>query len=182
MTEASVTTLDLPVFYSPADYKKRFFFVLAELYDAEGNLVSQADYWPRTIPQMENEDYHSEYIDKPVEWPTLEEGPWLKPTVAKSRTELTVSLNRLVHKEGRLWEADVTVHNRGDRQSFMTRVEIEGLRRLFFADDNFSWLQPGETREIHLEIKLREEAEGKPVTLVLSSWNADADKEQLEFQ
>lgn len=179
--ETSVTAVRLPDFDIPDHYKSRFFFVLAELYDEKGNLVSRADYWPRTIPQMESTDYRSQYVAKPIEWPVLEQGPWLKPTVAKARTRLAVHVDRIVRKENRLWGADVTVQNTGNHPSFMTQLEIEGAKRLFFADDNFFWLQPGESREIHLEINLREETDGKPVTLVLFSWNADGDKKQLEF-
>lgn len=179
--ETSVTTLDLPAFAIPANYKSRFFFVLAELYDEKGNLTSQADYWPRTIPQMENKDYHAQYIAKPMEWPTLERGPWLKPTVAKTRAKLAINVNQLIDKGNGLWGADVTVENQGDHPSFMTQLEIEGVKRLFFADDNFFWLQPGQSREIHMEINLREEISGKSISLVLSSWNADPDKKQLKF-
>lgn len=180
-SETSVTTLPLPAFDIPNDYQRRFFFVLAELYDANGNLVSRADYWPRTISQMENRDYHLEFVDKPKEWPTLEEGPWLKPTVAKTHTELSLGLDRVIRKENGLWGAYVTVQNNGKHPSFMTQLEIEGVKRLFFANDNFFWLQPGEQKKIYLEIKLREETDGKPATLILSSWNADADKKQLKF-
>ncbi|PPL02808.1 beta-mannosidase [Parapedobacter indicus] len=179
--ETSVTTRGLPAFDIPDHYKSRFFFVLAELYDAKGNLISRADYWPRTIPQMESAEYHSQYVAKPMEWPTLEQGPWLKPAVAKTRTQLALRINRMVNKGNGLWEADVSVENHGNYPSFMTQLEIEGTKRLFFADDNFFWLQPGESKEIHLEMKLPEEIDDKPVNLVLSSWNADADKKQFEF-
>lgn len=168
-------------FTIPKAYKSRYFFVLAQLYDPSGRLVSQADYWPRTIPLMEDSTYRMKYVSAPCKWPSLADGPWLKPAVAKNKTQLQLGIHRISQIADDQWALDVTVANKGKLPSFMTRLEIEGIKRLFFADDNFFWLQPGETKHIHLEFKAREDIRNKQAILVLSSWNASVDKKEIKL-
>lgn len=62
--------------------------------------------------------------------------------------------------------------NRYQKVSFDKRVQlldlaltefIEGVKRGFYATDNYTWPAPGETRELTLEVLWREEK--KPTTL-----------------
>ena len=43
------------------------------------------------LSQMEDPEYYKTYLESAPAWPTLDKGPWLKPTVAKSKTTLSVS-------------------------------------------------------------------------------------------
>lgn len=168
----SVSSTDLGTFLIPENYKEKIFFAVATLYDDSGKIISQTNYWPRTIKQMENNEFYQKYINEPMVWPTLESGPWLKPTVAKSKTSIKVSNVKLESYKDQQGVLSFTVENTGNKPSFMTQIEIEGVKRLFFATDNFFWLEPGESKEIKMELKLREEKRSSSFNLVVSSWNA----------
>ena len=43
---------------------------------------------------------------------------------------------------------------------------------MIFAADNFFWLQPGESRNISIQLNWREKRDSAKKTLVVSSWNA----------
>lgn len=180
--DASVNSLELPSFKIPNNYRQKYFFVLVSLYNSDGNLISQADYWPRTIPQMEDLEYREKYINGPTVWPTLDNGPFLKTTVSSSWTDLNLRLDKLITDENGNHIAVVSVENTGRHPSFMTQFEIEGVSRLFFAEDNFFWLHPGENRQIQMTIKFRDEVDHQEVQLVVSSWNADAKKVTLKIK
>lgn len=171
--ETSVSGIEFDSYRIPTNYKERVFFVIVTLFDQSGKLVSRADYWPRTIKQMENEEFYNKYSSEPVSWPTLDSGPWLKPSVAKTKTSLEISELRVVSFRDNEGIVTFIVKNTGKVPSFMTHIEIEGARRLFFATDNYFWLAPGESKNIRMEIKIREEQPVKDFKLIVQSWNAN---------
>jgi len=121
---------------------------------------------------MENADFYAKYTAQPVEWPTLTEGPWLKPTVARCKTTLEMSE---VHISEPFTDAAVTnitftVRNKGKYPSPITFFDIDGAKALFFSSDAYFWLEPGESREISMTVKLREPA--TTFKVALRSWNA----------
>ncbi|WP_080903528.1 sugar-binding domain-containing protein [Parabacteroides sp. Marseille-P3160] len=177
----SVTSLDLGSFSIPDSYKEKYFFAVASLYNDKDQLVSQAEYWPRTIRLMEDPAFYHQYSTEPVAWPALDKGPWLKPTVAKTKTSLVLSS---VKKESFMNDRGTisfTVKNTGKNPSFMTTMDIEGCSRSFYANDNFFWLAPGESKQIDMEILLREKQPVKQVKLVVKSWNAKAQEQTIDY-
>ncbi len=177
----SVTSLDLGSFSIPDSYKEKYFFAVASLYNDKDQLVSQAEYWPRTIRLMEDPAFYHQYSTEPVAWPALDKGPWLKPTVAKTKTSLVLSS---VKKESFMNDRGTisfTVKNTGKNPSFMTTMDIEGCSRSFYANDNFFWLAPGESKQINMEILLREKQPVKQVKLVVKSWNAKAQEQTIDY-
>lgn len=64
----------------------------------------------------------------------------------------------------------VRVKNTGTVPSCMTRPDIVGAKRAFYTSDNFTWLAPGETKEISVYVLWWEP--NPPAVLTLGAWNA----------
>ena len=158
--------MELGEFSIPADYRSRFFFIVAELSDGSGKMISRSVYWPRTIPQMEDPEYHKKYVESAPEWPTMDKGPWLKPTVAKSKTTLAVSPLTKVNDN----RCSLTVTNKGKNPSPMTIIDLDG--GIFTTSDNFFWLAPGESKEITINVKSSSPIGKAPTKVMVTSWNA----------
>ena len=129
-------------------------------------MVSRSVYWPRTIKQMEDPEYYQNYLTGTPEWPTLDKGPWLKPTISKNKTKLTVSPLAKVD-EGRY---SLTVTNSGKNPSPMTIIDLDG--GIFTTSDNFFWLAPGESKDITVNVKPSSPVGGTPTKVMVNSWNA----------
>lgn len=173
----SVASVAAGSFQIPANYRDRFLLVKADLKDASGKLVSRSFYYPRSLSQMEDKAFYTKYISEPIAWITLEKGPWLKTTVARSATTLKVQVlgnQKLNEKES---EIKVRVTNTGKVPAFMAKVDITGVKRAFYASDNYTWIQPGESKEIMMNVLWREE--NKSGVLEASAWNAAAVKQNL---
>jgi len=169
----SVTSASLGSFAIPADYRDRFLFLVAELKDAAGKVVSRSVYHPRVLKLMEDKAFYTRYVSEPIAWPTLEKGPFLKPIVQQSATRLEsslVSLNRVDDTRSRLV---VTVRNAGTTPAFMTRIDVAGAKRALVADDNYFWLAPGESRTLAADVLWRETPAGN-VVVRAEAWNAPA--------
>lgn len=166
----SVTALALGNFEIPDTYKDRYVLILVELKDEDGNLISSSYYYPRSLTQMQNKVFYDTYVNEPIPWITLTKGPWLKPTVHKTNTILSVKLidsSRLNDTQSRL---KFTITNKGKIPAFMVKADITNVKRAFYASDNYIWLQPGETKEISLTVLWREKRDN--AVLELSAWNA----------
>ena len=162
----SVTKTEVGDYNIPADYRSRFFFIVAELSDGSGKMISRSVYWPRTIPQMEDPEYHKKYVESAPEWPTMDKGPWLKPTVAKSKTTLAVSPLTKVNDN----RCSLTVTNKGKNPSPMTIIDLDG--GIFTTSDNFFWLAPGESKEITINVKSSSPIGKAPTKVMVTSWNS----------
>lgn len=168
----SVADVDLGTFQIPGHYQDRYLFIVAELRDAAGKLVSRSTYWPRTLSMLADAKVRDGFRSKPTAWPNLDKGPWLKPSVARTRTTLDLTLlsqKSLPNGDTRL---EVRVRNTGRTPSFMTSLDVQGGRRAFFAADNFFWLQAGESRVISVQLHWREKAGQARRVVAVSSWNA----------
>lgn len=168
----SVSSLEIGTFVIPERYKEKYFFVTVSLYDNNSRLVSQANYWPRTIRAMEDKSYYDKFISEPVVWPTLDKGPWLKPSVGRTKTSLAVSDVKTESLDDNRKSIFFTIRNTGKIPSFMTTMDIEGSSRSFYANDNFFWLNPGDSKQIKIELLLRDLPKEGRLKLVVKSWNA----------
>ena len=63
----------------------------------------------------------------------------------------------------------------------MTNLNIEGVSRSFYANDNFFWLAPGETKSIEIGFELRDSQVVSSMKLVLSSWNAKTQSQKVKL-
>lgn len=168
---ASVSGRKLGYYVIPSGYHARYLFLKAKLYDEKGALVSSSVYWPRTIKQMEDPAYYALYLQEPVNWPSLPEGPWLKPTAARKPTAIRARLSDSRELPGDRREIKLQVANTGKTPAFMTHLEITGAQRAFFSTDNYFWLDPGEQKELTIEIWWKEALAGRKPVLTVSAWN-----------
>lgn len=170
----SVTDTDLGAFTVPAGYQDRFFLVVAELRKSSGELMSRSVYWPRSLATLADTAARSKQRAAPTEWPALDNGPWLKPTVAKAQTTLALEVLASTAARDGVARAEIRVRNTGAAPAFMTAIDVKGARRAFFAGDNFFWLEPGETRVVPVHILWRDTPEPGRASVTLSAWNAPA--------
>lgn len=166
----TVTTATAGSFTIPATYRDRFVFILATLKDPKGKLVSSAYYYPRSLVKMEDSAFYNKYVSEPIPWITLDKGPWLKPTVAATHTSLSMKLKDVKSIDTTRSELKFTITNTGTIPAFMVKADITGVKRAFYASDNYLWLQPGETKEIDMHVLWRDKKAG--AVLELSAWNA----------
>lgn len=173
-TGPSVTSLKFESFQIPNDYRDRFLIAVTEFRDNSGKLVSRSVYFPRVLVQMENPVFFEKYTKEPIPWISLEKGPWLKSTLAQTTAQLSAKIqNHKVVAEDRS-RITVRVVNEGKTPAAMTRLDITGTKRAFFASDNYFWLAPGETRDITMDILWREPATRNQAQVNVFAWNAEA--------
>jgi beta-mannosidase len=177
----SVTQADLGNFKIPSGYTNRYLFVVAEFVNHGGEMISRSVYYPRVLEQMNEAEFYEKYVNEPVPWITLDKGPWLKPTVAETQTKLTSELISLKSLSPDRSQMRVKVTNTGKVPAFMTKLDITGIKRAFYASDNYFWLAEGESREIEAEILWREPEASKKIALTASAWNAKTQVEKLDL-
>lgn len=173
---ASVTDKKLGSYTIPADYKNRFLFMVTELHNASGDLISRSFYYPRVLSMLDDPAFYEKYLAEPIPWVTLDKGPWLKPTVAKSSTSLSVKLIGSVPSYDSTTEIQLRVKNAGNVPAFMATVDVVGAKRVFYASDNYFWLSPGEEKTVRVTVSFRENTRGKKVGITVGSLNAKAIK------
>ncbi|HEY4207085.1 MAG TPA: glycoside hydrolase family 2 protein, partial [Puia sp.] len=60
--------------------------------------------------------------------------------------------------------------NTGRIPAFMVELDITGVKRAFYASDDYLWLAPGESKEISLNVLWREKQQN--AHLSVGAWNA----------
>ncbi|SEN84515.1 beta-mannosidase [bacterium A37T11] len=168
----SVTTTSFDAFAIPNDYKDRFLFLLAELKDSQGKIISTSLYNLRVLSLFETEpQLFASYLNEPIPWISFPNGPWLRPAVAKTQTKVSAKIIDK-HKDGADWIVKLLVMNEGAIPAYMTKIDLLGAKRIFTASDNYFWLNKKEEKEITLRIQWREEISNKKCRLVIAAWNA----------
>lgn len=175
----TVAECELGEFRIPADYLDRFLFMVAELRDQGGMLISRSVYWPRSLGSLADAAARQTFRDGPREWPALSGGPWLKPTVERRRTGLRLDLLHERATEAGRSVVRLRVENVGSLPAFPVKIDVYGGRRAFFATDNFFWLPPGESREIDVDVLWRDGRRDRAWQIAVSAWNAEAKSVRL---
>jgi beta-mannosidase len=168
----SVTDLSMANYKIDAAYKDRFLFILAELKDTNGKMISRSYYYPRVLSKMDETAFYDKYTTEPINWITLEKGPFLKPTVQKTTANLTLQIIKSETVDKEHSKVKVLIKNIGKVPAFMTKIDITGTKRAFTASDNYDWLAPGESREITIDVLWREPQNKQNATIEISAWNA----------
>jgi beta-mannosidase len=107
---------------------------------------------------------------------SLEKGPWLKPRVAATMTQLQGAILTTKQLSTTRGQMRVRVKNVGSVPAFNTQLRLPGVKRAFHAADNYFWLAPGEERVLESQILWREDIPQKTPTLTVEAWNARATK------
>jgi len=169
----SVTNLELSSFEIPEGLADRFFFVVAELKQPDGTLVSRSVYWPRCLKLMADPEFRKKYRMAPQPSLQFEHGPWLRPQVTATHTSLdlhVVSEKPDGENQSRL---RVLVRNTGAKPAFFTQFDIEGTKRAFYGTDNFFVLPRGEERSLEFEVLWKDPAARNKAVFTVRAWNAD---------
>lgn len=175
----SVLKLDVGSFTIPESFDDSLFFVVAELKEDGGRLVSRSVYWPRCLSMLSDAATLSKYRKSPQLWPDLKKGPWLKKQVTKTQTQIQMKLISRKRLSDKRSSIRVSLVNSGSQPAFPIMLEISGAKRVFYATDNFFWLAPKEERILDIEVKWREPIGDKQTTLEAWAWNAQAAKLSL---
>jgi beta-mannosidase len=121
---------------------------------------------------MQEDEFYKKYISEPVPWPSLDKEPKLKYTVAKNITTLKIEQLSVEQFDGVNGKLVYKIKNTGKNPAFMNTFEIEKTKRIFYATDNFFWLNAGESKEVSVVFKLRETLKNKPMEVSFKAWNA----------
>ncbi len=151
------SAIDFSDFQIPTEYRSRFFFPIVELW-ADEKLVSRSVYWLRTIPQMETGDFYKKYTTAPVNWPAAAEGfaPLTKAMKKAPKSSLNLEIvSEKSTRDGsyRLTEYVARIQNAASVPSLLTWFDLEPEDCQFVTDDNYFFLDAGETREMKLRVR-----------------------------
>ena len=170
----SVAKADLGKFEIPAAFRNRFFFLVAEVRDPAGALVSRSVYWPRCLEVLEDRDAREKYRAKPQPIPVLDKGPWMRPQVRAVETQLQADpAVKLQRGADGIATAHLHIRNTGTAPAVMASLQLEGARANLWVSDNFFWLAAGESRDLQIRVAWREPAQSG-AALTLRAWNAGA--------
>ncbi|MGD0010922.1 MAG: sugar-binding domain-containing protein [Terriglobia bacterium] len=169
----SAKGLEMGEFTIPDSLEDKFFFVVAEVKQADGSLVSRSVYWPRCLKLMSDPDFRAKYRGSPQPSLNFEHGPWLRPQVAAVRTSLdlmVISRKDISDSESAV---RVRVRNTGASPAFDAHVDIAGTKRAFYGTDNDLWLMPGEERTMDFTVLWRDPAAHAGALVTAGAWNAE---------
>jgi beta-mannosidase len=175
----SVAALKLGEFSIPDRLEDHFFFVVAELRQTDGKLVSRSVYWPRCLKLMADPQFRNKYRASPQQSLTFQHGAWLRKEVAASKTELALQVVSRRDEGKTQSHLQVRVRNQGSQPAFYTEVNIEGTKRTFYATDNGFWLAPREERVLDLQVLWRDLGTRDRAVLTAGAWNAETRESPL---
>lgn len=177
---ASVARTDFDSFTIPKTMKDQFIFFHVVLRDSLGNQISSSFYFPRVLSMMDSQEFYNNYVQEPVPWVTLENGPWLKPLASKTKTRLSVQVIDIHHGQPAMSAVKLRIRNIGNTPSFMTQINIEGTKRVFYASDNYFWLSPGEEKEVNVNVHWRESITRRKAEFTVRGWNTSVSRVPLK--
>jgi beta-mannosidase len=168
----SAKSIEMGAFTIPDSLEDKFFFVVAEARSADGKLLLRSVYWPRCLKLMNDAAFRAKYRGSPQPSLKFEKGPWLRPQVAATQTELALKV--ISRKDVSETESvvKVEVRNTGKTPAFETHLNIAGTKRTFWGTDNDLWLPAGETKTIDLNIQWKDAATKGAAVVTVDAWNA----------
>lgn len=151
-------------------WEDKFFFLTIDLFE-EGKLMARQAYWPKCLSVLKDPQTLKTYRTRVQENFRLKNGPWLKDQVKScENTELQVEILKVERKRQRA-EAKILVQNTGKAPAFPVSLQVTDPGTRALAQDNWFWLDAGETRTLRLEIDSPEEIPGI-LHLCVSAWNS----------
>ena len=162
-------------FTLPADYTEKYFFFRAYVQNGVG-MLHQSFYWCKVLSRLENDELRAKFRSEPSDNIDFVSGPWLKPQICalpsckSSFTLLEKSTCYDKSSEERRLHVRVRVENLGTRPIFPTKIDVLEDNTLSYADDNYFFLPVGNSRELEIEIRVKDKSLST-ATLELSAWN-----------
>ncbi len=157
-------------FCVPDEFARSFFFVVLDLSGPDGKPLARNAYTFRCPPQLEDKAFRETYRAKPKQGLVLSDGPWLRPQLEKTPTELTARvLSAVQESDTRSWFV-VEVKNTGKRPAVMTNIHVAGRIR-YAADDAFFWLEPGESRVVRMRVRTAPGTTTPELAVSAQAWN-----------
>jgi beta-mannosidase len=138
----------------PASFKRppgragEFLVVVADLLDADGDLVHRDVLWPRFARGFKGDgNTWSGRGGMKSLASFMEEAP---------ATKLEIETIGVVPGADDRSVIDIRITNVGQMPAFLVHVDVSGDDRLLIADDNFFWLDPFESRTSRLAVRWRD--------------------------
>jgi beta-mannosidase len=169
----SAKSMEMGSFTIPDSLEDKFFFVVAEAKSGDGKLLSRSVYWPRCLKLMDDLAFRTKYRGSPQPSLKFENGPWLRPQVAATQTDLALKVISRKDESDTESVVRVEVRNTGKNPAFETHVNIAGTKRTFWGTDNDLWLTPGEVKTIDLNVQWKDGATKSDAMLTVDAWNAE---------
>jgi beta-mannosidase len=172
----SVNNLHLGQFRIPQSLENRYFLIVAELRDKDRTLVSRSVYWAVCLQRMSDRAFRKKYRSFPQPSLVFERGPWLRREVASTHTLLRLDLISEKDEGSNQSRIEARVENAGRVPAFLTHYDVLGVRRAFYATDNYFWLAPGRGKTVSLRVRwLHPRERGEPL-LTVAAWNAPTER------
>lgn len=168
----SVTAEKLGEFTIPHEFEEGFFFLVAELRDVRGALISRSEYHPRCLTRMRDRAFREKYRATPQPGLTFDKGPWLKRQTVRTLTALALDVTERRDTAPSRSQLRLHLRNTGRVPAFAARVDIGGAKRAFYATDNYFWLAPGEKKTLDVEVLWREGQRPTNASVTAQAFNA----------
>ena len=144
------------------------FLVSADL-TRGGEVLARSTYFNKCTSLLCNEALYEEYRSKPTENLRLENGPWLKSSVASAK-RAGLHVTRVGEGcDGRYEWTDVCIENASDVPAYPVTVDLVDDAKRFFLDGNFFLLKGGEKKTVRVTCR-----EGKTGEIRVSLWNGES--------
>ena len=139
-------------------------------------MLNQSFYWCKVLERLADAEFREKYRSEPQNNIDFDKGPWLKPQISalaggRAGLRLTERTIRSYGSERRL-HIKAIVTNDGNIPLFPVKLDIAEDKTLVLASDNYLFLPPEESRNIELEVRIRDD-DLRRATLVLTAWNAE---------
>jgi len=160
-------------FTVPENFARAFFFVVVEIATGDEKPPIRNVYTFRCPPQLEDETFREQYRAEAKRGLFFDKGPWLRPQVMKTPTTLSCRLVSAQRENSTRVRLVAEVKNTGALPAVMTSVEVPG-ELCAVADDNFFWLEPGESRTVKLRVRTEADTPVDGLQVQVNAWNAVA--------
>ncbi|MBE6584775.1 MAG: hypothetical protein E7649_07390 [Ruminococcaceae bacterium] len=144
------------------------FLVCADL-EREGVSVARTVYFNKCTSLLSDAELYKKYRTSPTENLRLDNGPWLKPSVASAK-KATLKATRLEDgTEGGYGYARVLIENVSDSPAYPVTIDLCDEQKRFFLDDNFFMLKPYEKKTVRITCD-----DSQVGNISVSLWNGES--------
>ncbi len=125
------------------------FLICADLRKS-GKSLARSVYFNKCTSLLLDPKLYQRYRSQPTENLRLDDGPWLKPSIASAKKALLKAERINVGNDGTYDFAEISITNLSDIPAYPVTVDLEDDEKRFFLDDNFILLKGGEEKTVRL--------------------------------